>query len=168
MLPPQRSALSPPTHTINTPLAGIISTSSHSQGDEFYESDDTYLHYEPAINHTYPSPPYGRDKRHDEDTPNKLKIQPLGDIHTHKLLTPIFTKTPSRTRKAKSKEAPNVTELDDSWEKRLTETIQEDDNLHLRILRYEPSSGKLKSKLRLFLDKQAIHFYGAEPTGRRS
>ncbi|KIL68100.1 hypothetical protein M378DRAFT_931554 [Amanita muscaria Koide BX008] len=60
--------------------------------------------------------------------------------------------------------------------------ILRDRNLHLSILHYEPihfdvfrilaeANGlktiKLKTLLRGFLDREAIHYYGAEPQGSR-
>ncbi|EJU06429.1 hypothetical protein DACRYDRAFT_113138 [Dacryopinax primogenitus] len=67
-------------------------------------------------------------------------------------------------------------------EKELRTMIEEDEELYLRILRYEPMKfddllkraldrelpeRKLKERLRNFLDKQCINFYTAEPTGTR-
>ncbi|GLB33948.1 hypothetical protein LshimejAT787_0108320 [Lyophyllum shimeji] len=89
------------------------------------------------------------------------------------------TKTPKTQRKKKIHVEDEPEEV---WEQKMKEKILGDIELHLRILRYEPihfdvflqmaleggsASGKLKLRLRSFLDKQAIHFYGAEPsTGR--
>ncbi|KAJ7498771.1 hypothetical protein FB451DRAFT_9882 [Mycena latifolia] len=82
--------------------------------------------------------------------------------------------TPKRNRKKAEDE------YDENWELGLREKIMKDRDLHLRILRYEPinfdvflrlatagetAGGRLKFKLRAFLDKQAINFYGGE-TGR--
>ncbi|KAG5650756.1 hypothetical protein H0H81_011147 [Sphagnurus paluster] len=81
-------------------------------------------------------------------------------------------KTPGR-RKMQVEEEPGV------WEAAMKEKILRDKDLHLRILRYEPihfdlflgiageetdlSVGKLKLRLRTFLDNQGIQFYGADP-----
>ncbi|KAJ6486382.1 hypothetical protein C8R47DRAFT_1196572 [Mycena vitilis] len=71
---------------------------------------------------------------------------------------------------------------DERWELGLKEKIVQDRDLHLRILRYEPIKfdifltlateeeiigSRLRGKLRAFLDKQAINFYGGEVTKRR-
>ncbi|KZP17310.1 hypothetical protein FIBSPDRAFT_934148 [Athelia psychrophila] len=71
--------------------------------------------------------------------------------------------------------------FNDVWEQELKNRILRDETLHLRILRYEPlhfdiflamvatdnkPSGILKLALRTFLDKQAINFYGADPSKR--
>ncbi|KAF7352661.1 hypothetical protein MVEN_01231900 [Mycena venus] len=84
--------------------------------------------------------------------------------------------------KAKPKRSGKKTEdeLDDRWELGIKEKILADHDLHLRILRYEPinfdiflklatedeATARLRLKLRLFLDKQAINFYGGEATSR--
>ncbi|KAI0776056.1 hypothetical protein BD413DRAFT_602559 [Trametes elegans] len=68
---------------------------------------------------------------------------------------------------------------------KMKEVILKDEALHLRILRYEPihfdvflqiavglgipaKRSGLKNKVRAFLDQQAIHFYGADPSKSRT
>ncbi|KAF9476495.1 hypothetical protein BDN70DRAFT_923250 [Pholiota conissans] len=83
------------------------------------------------------------------------------------------TKRP-RTRKKSTKNAGVVRSFDQRWESHMTDSIRQDTNLYLRILRYEPidfnvfleisqqyhpNGGRLK--LRAYLDQNAIHFYGA-------
>jgi len=80
--------------------------------------------------------------------------------------------------------APKMTEEEtvEMTEKELRAMIEEDEELYLRILRYEPMKfdyllqraldrglpeRRLKYRLRVFLDKQCINFYTAEPTGTR-
>ncbi|KAF7965533.1 hypothetical protein HWV62_43056, partial [Athelia sp. TMB] len=96
----------------------------------------------------------------------------------------LIRKATNKSAKAKGKQRVKQDEplLDDDWERELKSKILSDEDLHLRILRYEPihfdvflkkvttgekPSGKLKLALRTFLDKQAVNFYGAEPSGRR-
>ncbi|KAI0053015.1 hypothetical protein FA95DRAFT_1552905, partial [Auriscalpium vulgare] len=81
-------------------------------------------------------------------------------------------------------EAEEADKLDDpALFKRLKQLIIQDNELHLRILRYEPvdfnvflalaetlnvSSRGLKLKVRAFLDEQAINFFGAELASTRT
>ncbi|KAH9843864.1 uncharacterized protein C8Q71DRAFT_852387 [Rhodofomes roseus] len=70
------------------------------------------------------------------------------------------------------------------FEARLHDAIMQDKNLHLRVIRYEPvhfdlfvqlatdaglmqarKLGLMKSRIRTFLDKMAIHFHGADGPG---
>ncbi|KAG6830843.1 hypothetical protein H0H92_014495 [Tricholoma furcatifolium] len=99
--------------------------------------------------------------------------------------TTLFSSPKSKTRKppGKSVNTPvkaKVVEASESLEARLKDQILQDTNLHLRILRYEPihfdvflklvgnesASEKFRILLRSILDKEAIHFYGAERTKR--
>ncbi|KAF9019255.1 hypothetical protein BDZ89DRAFT_1208389 [Hymenopellis radicata] len=65
-------------------------------------------------------------------------------------------------------------EFDDQWEQQMKGKIKADEDLYFRILRYElatvvdrPVSGMLKYQVRVFLDKQAITFYGGDQSWRR-
>ncbi|KAI0938262.1 hypothetical protein AcV5_001091 [Taiwanofungus camphoratus] len=97
----------------------------------------------------------------------------------------------SRSKKAQDREAQSngpeeqgISESD--FNLKLKEAILKDNALHLRILRYEPVQfdvfvqlavdldlqnrglGQLKGRVRDFLDKQAIHFYGENVSGSRT
>jgi len=75
---------------------------------------------------------------------------------------------------------------DNEFYAKMKEAVLADRALHLRVLRYEPihvdtfiqlaqrqdlpirGHLKLKGRVRAFLDKQAIHYYGADATSRRT
>ncbi|KAJ7094627.1 hypothetical protein B0H15DRAFT_830270 [Mycena belliarum] len=145
------------------------------QSDE-WDDDEAYVHFEPEVN---------RETAVESIVPTR---------QTHKKATRQGrgTKSPKSRPKVAEDVAPpkrrrrkkGEDEFDENWELGIKDKIIKDRDLHLRILRYEPISfdiflkfatnngevagALLKLKLRIFLDKQAINFYGGEPgRGRR-
>ncbi|KAJ3821685.1 hypothetical protein F5880DRAFT_1580271 [Lentinula raphanica] len=170
-----RIPISPPLTP--SPQKSVSSTFSPDSPEErFYPSDDearqymddAYLHYEPK--HNLPSTPYS--KQSPIATPSPIRP-------SKKSKTPCHSPTTRRRERTNARER----DVDETWIEDLKTKILEDEALHLRILRLEPihfdvfllkvgstyqqSSGKLRSHLREFLDKQGINFYGAESMGRQ-
>ncbi|KAK7695435.1 hypothetical protein QCA50_000071 [Cerrena zonata] len=91
---------------------------------------------------------------------------------------------PKKDSKATEKAAMKPKDIsDEELFTKLRESIINDVDLHHRVLRYEPvhfdvflqfaldfgiPTRGLKLRVRAFLDSQAIHFYGLEPSGRRT
>ncbi|KLO11240.1 hypothetical protein SCHPADRAFT_999058 [Schizopora paradoxa] len=117
------------------------------------------------------------------------------DAYPHPPRTPSPAKPKTKSRKRTAATPKNINlnsqaeevgqNIEDEVElaRQLKEMVLADETLHLRILRYEPihfdvfmemakSKGinavALKTKMRAFLDKQAISHYGNEPGGSRS
>ncbi|KAH9938594.1 uncharacterized protein B0H18DRAFT_20225 [Fomitopsis serialis] len=91
-------------------------------------------------------------------------------------------KQPATSSSPVKESPPDITEAE--FESRLHDAIMQDKNLHLRIIRYEPvhfdvfvqlamdagliqtrKLGLMKTRIRTFLDKMAIHFHGADGPG---
>ncbi|KAJ7180252.1 hypothetical protein C8R43DRAFT_941923 [Mycena crocata] len=155
-----------------------------------WSDDGAYMHYDPELNRETFSEqmnvfPLQKAKKkraitHDKQGAQSPKAKqsirvPAGGDELDSL------PAPSKTKRSRKKADD---EFDENWELRIKEKIINDHDLHLRILRYEPINfevflqlaaegaipgGRLKFKLRSFLDKQAINFYGGETgrTGRR-
>ncbi|KAK1229516.1 hypothetical protein PQX77_007404 [Marasmius sp. AFHP31] len=146
------------------------------------DQDDVYLHYSPPptpppIHNPTTSAPLWDDDHIPVDTP-----APCTPASKTKSSTPL-AKTTKRRRKQAPKGSEPEPQFDEAWEEQMRSKILANEELHLRILRFEPipfktfldftvgsestSSGKLKLSLRQFLDKQAIIFYDEENMGRR-
>ncbi|KAI0755465.1 hypothetical protein BC629DRAFT_1553962 [Irpex lacteus] len=135
-------------------------------------SDAVPLAKPPILPLAKPSPPRSSSptKKSKGTTTRKprSKKSAAGDVHVDDP-----TETTSKTKsKGKSK---SIQLTDDELFAKLRESILQDRELYLRILRYEPvhfdvflklagdtgvSDRGLKLRVRAFLDKQAIHFYG--------
>ncbi|KAH9947241.1 hypothetical protein B0H21DRAFT_822003 [Amylocystis lapponica] len=116
---------------------------------------------------------------------SRSPIHTLQTSHTQtQAVEPAAAKKPrSRKKPVSTRDGPDLT--DDEFNARMRDAVLQDTSLYLRVLRYEPvlfddfmqlaaNTGlpghgqKLKARVRDFLDKQAIHFYGAEPTKSRT
>ncbi|KAJ7044487.1 hypothetical protein C8F04DRAFT_1249772 [Mycena alexandri] len=158
------------------------------ESDGWNDDDSAYVHFDPELNtemvnisptHS-PKPTTKKKKMIPEASPKtKRKIRIPADADE--------SPRPSSPKKKRSRKK-NEDEFDENWELGLKKKILEDrDDLQLRILRYEPinfdvflrlatedeedkASARLRLKLRAFLDKQAINFYGGEAgkTGSRT
>ncbi|RDB22532.1 hypothetical protein Hypma_010039 [Hypsizygus marmoreus] len=161
--------------------------------DEFgQDNDDAYLHFGPGFDNlsmaggcapgpVVPAPdsPFAIKKNVAMKAPSVRKpSQPKASFQSDETVP---TKRNINVKRSEKQRARLDDDFDEAWEMKLRDKIFQDSNLYLRILRYEPIhfdvflqlaseeptySGKLKARLRSFLDKQAVHFYGAEPTGR--
>ncbi|THV08398.1 hypothetical protein K435DRAFT_832890 [Dendrothele bispora CBS 962.96] len=172
-----------------TGQAGIDRSETESlrftSNNDFY--DDAYLHYDPTFDVQTP-----HDSPHPSDSdplPDDDMFHPVTLLHsTTKSLEQVLPitntipkcKTP---RKGKKKLQPESNaKSNEDWEQEIKDKILQDTDLHHRILRFEPihfdvflklaieesnPSGAYKNRLRTFLDKQSINFYGSEPTSRR-
>ncbi|KAJ7684033.1 hypothetical protein B0H17DRAFT_23310 [Mycena rosella] len=146
-------------------------------GSDDWDNDDAYVHFDPDLElNKEPVAenivPTKKPKQRTKSKSPKSKRKAKND-------DPAVPATPKKSRKKAADE------YDEAWELGLKDKITNDRDLHLRILRYEPinfevfvqlatedgevAGGRLKFKLRVFLDKQAINFYGGEAgrVGRR-
>ncbi|EDR12487.1 uncharacterized protein LACBIDRAFT_292945 [Laccaria bicolor S238N-H82] len=128
--------------------------------DRFYGFDDVCLHRDLGIRDLCPVPSKHTEPVTLDVKPSKLNV--------------------SRTPRGRKKTVPNPRDAFD--EEEIMIRIMCDQQLYLRILRYEPIhfnvflklltpdvvivSGKIKLQLRAFLDGQAINFYGADRTSK--
>ncbi|KAJ6628770.1 hypothetical protein B0H10DRAFT_98116 [Mycena sp. CBHHK59/15] len=180
------------TNARNLPPFPAPLTSARVESSGWHD-DDAYMHFDPELNketlsdenRVVPSqkPKKNSGTTHDgkgtrsPKTKRRTQVIAVAD-DPDALLQPV---TPKKKR-SKKKPGEQPEEFDEQWERELKDKIMRDLNLHLRILRYEPInfdvflqlasdkppySGRLKFKLRVFLDKQAINFYGGEAGWRR-
>ncbi|KAJ7129520.1 hypothetical protein C8R44DRAFT_80246 [Mycena epipterygia] len=166
----------------NTSAAAL---SSPLQGGSENDDDDAYMHFDPEIYKeiTLETMNMGQKRQKSPKTARegRGKKSPKGKKRKTRVLAETLSPTTSKTKRSRKK---GEDEYDENWELRLKDRIVKDRDLHLRILRYEPinfevflplatngevAGARLKLKLRAFLDKQAINFYGGEMgrTGRR-
>ncbi|KAJ7781093.1 hypothetical protein B0H16DRAFT_1710338 [Mycena metata] len=157
------------------------------ESDGWNDDHSAYVHFDPDLNKEMlnispirSSKPTTKKKPIPEASPKtKRKTQIAADVEE--------SPRPLSPKKKRSRKK-NEDEFDENWELGLKKKILEgQDDLRLRILRYEPinfdvflrlatedeedtASGRLRLKLRAFLDKQAINFYGGEAgkTGTRT
>ncbi|KAA1466318.1 hypothetical protein DENSPDRAFT_25295 [Dentipellis sp. KUC8613] len=146
-------------------------------------ADDAYLYYE--LSNTPQSTQNNVPRSTGPRIPSSLSDSDEGDGGVTRLGSkPVAPKPTSKNSRQKKDASETVPPLEDAlFEKRLKALIQDDEHLHLRILRYEPisfetfmtiaqgiasSSRGLKIKVRDFLDKQAINFYDSEASGSRT
>ncbi|KAF8195733.1 hypothetical protein K438DRAFT_782809 [Mycena galopus ATCC 62051] len=155
------------------------------------ESDSdhaAYVHFDPELElnpksflNTIPS---GKPKKNKKTTETPTKTKTKSPKAKGRVRTPSDADDSPRPSSPKAKARRTrkkaVDEFDEGWELGLKEKILADQDLHFRILRYEPinfdifvklaseeePTARLKLKLRVFLDKQAINFYGGEATAR--
>ncbi|KAF9464414.1 hypothetical protein BDZ94DRAFT_1321063 [Collybia nuda] len=148
-----------------------------------WDDDETNLRLEPS---TESAIQYTNAKYQSEHFTNEVSTASRGQkkksSQTSK--SPVgVTSLPSATARGSFRKTKEEKEQDDDkWEVAMKERLVRDHNLHLRILRYEPihfdiflklasdkgiNTGRFKTRLRAFLDKQAINFYGADFSGRR-
>jgi len=146
------------------------------------DNDNVYLHFDPGADNQQqllaPSGSYALPAT----TSLARSSGNVNIVHSPKKDN-LKTNEINTKRKGKRLIEPEDT-YDELWEARMKGLIVRDTNLYLRILRYEPihfdvflklatvefacsASGKLKTHLRKYLDKEAISFYGTESTGRR-
>ncbi|KAF9268118.1 hypothetical protein L218DRAFT_1073469 [Marasmius fiardii PR-910] len=145
------------------------------------QQDDVYLHYlpPPVSASSKPALLWGDQDGLSVscDTPATTVAPNILDLRSKSNTSPS-----KRKRKPTSRRGVEY-QFDDDWEQQIRDNILADNELHMRILRYEPipfqtflehspindvkSNGKLKAALKQFLDKQAIHFYDEETMGRR-
>jgi len=175
----------------------MFRNTSNQSNEFGWDDDDACLHFNPSDDDvvlvgesntppisSVPSLTTNKTIAVKSPRPTSSKTSPTKTKGVHEVV-PSPRKRAGRTETPKTpskKKIQVVDESDEVWERKMMEKIIRDTDLHLRILRYEPihfdvflqlavegssSSGKLKLRLRSFLDKQAIHFYGAVPsTGR--
>ncbi|KAJ7178997.1 hypothetical protein C8R46DRAFT_1187479 [Mycena filopes] len=173
------SPRSSPKTKRNLPTADVHSVESDGWNDD----DSAYVHFDPALNKVPLDITPSRSPKSKSKKKTTLERKSPKTKATRKVTT-ATADSPSSPKKRRSRK--NEDEFDDNWELGLKQKILEDQaDLQLRILRYEPinfdvflrlatedddekASARLRLKLRAFLDKQAINFYGGEAGGGRN
>ncbi|CCM04791.1 uncharacterized protein FIBRA_06984 [Fibroporia radiculosa] len=157
---------------------------------DVWQNDDAYLHFVPEYLISRPS------QANLAFTSLGTAATCLDSTQTPNLRSTPASSEPAKARKPRSKKKTHTTEecvqgdereiAEAEFESRLQEAILKNHTLHLQVLRYEPvhfdvflqivadaglapshRQGQLKLRTRRYLDKQAIHFFGAEPTKSR-
>ncbi|KAJ7507961.1 hypothetical protein B0H11DRAFT_2218755 [Mycena galericulata] len=170
-----------------TEIAATISSPAQEAGSDEW-SDEAYAHFDPDLNRkTFGESSPAKKLITSETTRGEGKGTKSGKGRIRALAVDadeLGDAPPRRVTKAIRSRKKVEDEFDEKWELALKQKIMKDRDLHHRILRYEPInfeifsqlategepvSGRLKLKLRVFLDKQAINFHGGEAgrTGRR-
>ncbi|KAJ7765017.1 hypothetical protein DFH07DRAFT_955848 [Mycena maculata] len=158
---------------------GNKSAAAPPSSDE-WNDDDAYVHFDPDVNRgrslepmeTIPTLKPRKPKKIAAGRATKSGKRKISDAD--EFVNPSLRRTTPKTKRSRKKVDD---EFDEEWELGLKDKITQDHDLHLRILRYEPldfdfflkiatggepAGNRLKFKLREFLDKQAINFYGGE------
>lgn len=139
----------PPSSDLRAPDSESDDAGSHDDGFA-WDNDDACLHFNPGPSglaqpkiHSIPSIPSPKSK---EPILNKTRDPKMssrkqtpkkatkGDVM--QVVSPENTSTPKR-RGRRAKRLPEEDETDEIWERKMKEKILADNDLHLRILRYE-------------------------------
>ncbi|KAL0949398.1 hypothetical protein HGRIS_009460 [Hohenbuehelia grisea] len=175
------AARSPPDDILRSPFNGDAGPSAWDD-DVLYRHDDdndnfygeALMHFEPSVNHSPTDTPAAKTKsprKTKSKSPSKRSV-----IDETPLAAGSLTKEPAprsktkSTKKSKGKDESNAADQQhlssDEWLEDIKQRIMQDEQLHLRILRYEPihfdeflklipdkPTGALKLELRAVLDK---------------
>ncbi|KAK0498611.1 hypothetical protein EDD18DRAFT_94747 [Armillaria luteobubalina] len=178
-------SLAPSSSNAPSPKSPLATTSrlpppdGEQPPEEGYHSDlsDACLHFYPDPDNRAEVPP----------SPSTAQSTPVKSTKEKSKKATLTTPEKKSKDKGKGKEVKKrwkEEDFDATWEEELKKKIMSDTELYQRILRYEPIelsvfeklatseddrpvNGIFTSKLRCFLDDQAIHFYSAALQGRR-